>query len=236
MLADGTGLAGVLFDMDGLLVDTEPLWMRAEERVVADLGGSGWGPDDQRAILGLALPQAAAYMRRFTGTSVPVDEVGRRVVAGFLDEVRAGGEIVLQPGAAALVAEVAAEGLPFALVSASVRSIMEVIAGRLADEGLPAFPVTVAGDEVARGKPDPQPYLHAAGLLDVPIERCVVLEDSVNGVQAGWSAGATVVAVEGLVRHEPRPRVVVRQSLDGLDVAALRELVATSASPPSPPS
>jgi HAD superfamily hydrolase (TIGR01509 family) len=218
-------LSAVLFDMDGLLVDTEPLWMRAEQRVVAELGGSGWGAEDQRAILGLALPRAADYMRRRSGTSASTEEVAERVVRGFLDEVRAGGAIVVQPGAAELVRDVAAAGLPFALVSASVRSIMDVITERLAAAGVPAFPVTVAGDEVDRGKPDPTPYLRAAALLGAPIERAVVLEDSVNGVQAGWAAGATVVAVEGMVRHEPRPRVVVRQSLVGLDVAALRALV-----------
>jgi HAD superfamily hydrolase (TIGR01509 family) len=151
--------------------------------------------------------------------------VAERVIRGFLDEVRAGGAIVVQPGAAELVRDVAAAGLPFALVSASVRSIMDVITERLAAAGVPAFPVTVAGDEVDRGKPDPTPYLRAAALLGAAIERAVVLEDSVNGVQAGWAAGATVVAVEGMVRHEPRPRVVVRQSLVGLDVAALRALV-----------
>ncbi|MCU0302205.1 MAG: HAD family phosphatase [Candidatus Nanopelagicales bacterium] len=218
-------LSAVLFDMDGLLVDTEPLWMRAEQRVVAELGGSGWGAEDQRAILGLALPRAADYMRRRSGTSASTEEVAERVVRGFLDEVRAGGAIVVQPGAAELVRDVAAAGLPFALVSASVRSIMDVITERLAAAGVPAFPVTVAGDEVDRGKPDPTPYLRAAALLGAAIERAVVLEDSVNGVQAGWAAGATVVAVEGMVRHEPRPRVVVRQSLVGLDVAALRALV-----------
>jgi HAD superfamily hydrolase (TIGR01509 family) len=218
-------LSAVLFDMDGLLVDTEPLWMRAEQRVVAELGGSGWGAEDQRAILGLALPRAADYMRRRSGTSASTEEVAERVIRGFLDEVRAGGAIVVQPGAAELVRDVAAAGLPFALVSASVRSIMDVITERLAAAGVPAFPVTVAGDEVDRGKPDPTPYLRAAALLGAPIERAVVLEDSVNGVQAGWAAGATVVAVEGMVRHEPRPRVVVRQSLVGLDVAALRALV-----------
>jgi beta-phosphoglucomutase-like phosphatase (HAD superfamily) len=218
-------LSAVLFDMDGLLVDTEPLWMRAEQRVVAGLGGTGWGPEDQRAILGLALPQAADYIRRRSGTTATVEQVAELVVTGFLDEVRAGGRIVVQPGAAELVAEVAEAGVPHALVSASIRSIMDVITERLAAAGLPPFPVTVAGDEVDRGKPDPTPYLRAAALLGVPIERCIVLEDSANGVQAGWAAGATVVAVEGMIRHEPRPRVVVRQSLAGLDVAALCAMV-----------
>jgi beta-phosphoglucomutase-like phosphatase (HAD superfamily) len=125
------------------------------------------------------------------------------------------------------VSEVAAAGVPFALVSASVRSIVDLIGGHLRAAGVPDFPVTLAGDEVEHGKPDPSAYLRAAELLGIDIAGAVVLEDSRNGVLAGWSAGATVVAVEGVVRHTPRPRVFVRPSLLGLDLAALQLLVAT---------
>ena len=91
--------------------------------------------------------------------------------------------------------------------------------------GLPGFPVSVAGDEVARSKPDPLPYLRAAELLGIDITRAIVLEDSANGVRAGWSAGATVVAVPHVVPIEPGERIVVRTSLVGLDVAELAALV-----------
>lgn len=217
-------LSAVLFDMDGLLVDTEPAWMRAERMIVAELGGQSWGEDDQRAILGLALPLAIDYMRQRTGTAASADEIGDRLVDLFLAELGGGG-IPLQPGAGELVREVADAGVPFALVSASVRRIMTMVMAHLADHGLPAFRVSIAGDEVLRGKPDPLPYLRAAELLGVPIERAVVLEDSPNGVQAGWSAGATVIAVEAMVHHEPRERVFVRPSLAGVRLAELRELV-----------
>ena len=218
-------LAGVLFDMDGLLVDTEPIWQRAEDRVVAELGGTEWTAEDQRAILGAALPIAAEYMRQRTGTPATAEQVGELIVGHFLAQVRDGSPIVVQPGAAELVGEVTASGIPNALVSASTRPIVDLVTARLAQEGVSGFTVTVAGDEVARGKPDPLPYLQAAQLLGVPIEGCVVLEDSLNGVQAGWSAGAQVVAVEGLVRHEPKERVVVRSDLVGLRLADLRALV-----------
>ena len=217
-------LSAVLFDMDGLLVDTEPAWMRAEKALVAELGGDSWDEQDQRAILGLSLPLAARYMQQRTGTSATVEQISGRVVDLFLDEL-AGGSVPMQPGAAELVGEVAGAGIPFALVSASVRRIMAMLMGHMAEAGVPAFPVSVAGDEVERGKPDPMPYLRAAELLGVPITTSVVLEDSVNGVQAGWSAGATVVAVEAMVRHTPRERVVVRPSLVGLGLADLRALV-----------
>ena len=102
---------------------------------------------------------------------------------------------------------------------------MTMVMAHMAGHGLPSFPVSVSGDEVARGKPDPEPYLRAAAELGIATERPVVLEDSPNGVQAGWAAGATVVAVEAMVRHEPRERVVVRPSLAGLRLADLQRLV-----------
>ena len=115
-------LSAVLFDMDGLLVDTEPIWQRAEDRAVAELGGTEWTPEDQRAVLGASLPLAGEYMRRRTGTSRSGDEVAQLIIGGFLDDVRAGSPIVVQPGAVELVNEVAGAGIPFALVSASVRA------------------------------------------------------------------------------------------------------------------
>lgn len=220
-------LAAVLFDMDGLLVDTEPIWQRAEDRVVAELGGTEWTEEDQRAVLGASLPLAGAYMRQRTGSSRSAEEVAAMIIAGFHAEAALVDDpIIIQPGAAELLRDVAGDGVPFALVSASVRSVMDLVTAHLGSLGLPEFPVTVAGDEVTRGKPDPTPYLRAAELLGADIQRSVVLEDSINGVQAGWSSGAAaVVAIEGMVCHEPRPRVVVRKSLVGLDVAALRAFV-----------
>jgi HAD superfamily hydrolase (TIGR01509 family) len=218
------GLSAVLFDMDGLLVDTEPAWMRAERAVVAELGGDSWDEADQRAILGLSLPLAIGYLKQRTGSAASAEEIGDRLVDLFLAELD-GGSIRMQPGAAELVAEVAEARIPYALVSASVRRIMTLVMAHMIDHGVPAFDVSVAGDEVARGKPDPEPYLRAASELGIDIERAVVLEDSPNGVQAGWAAGATVVAVEAMVRHAPRERVVVRPNLAGLGLADLRRLV-----------
>ena len=116
------GLSAVLFDMDGLLVDTEPAWMRAERNVVAELGGDSWDEADQRAILGLSLPLAIGYLKQRTGSSASPQEIGDRLVELFLAELGAGA-IPMQPGAAELVAEVAGADVPFALVSASVRPI-----------------------------------------------------------------------------------------------------------------
>ncbi len=112
-------------------------------------------------------------------------------------------EIPIQPGVAELLREVADSGIPYALVSASVRPIVDLVLAFLARSGLPAFPVSVAGDEVARSKPDPMPYLRAAELLGVDISRAIILEDSLNGVRAGEAAGGMVVAVPRVVPIDP---------------------------------
>lgn len=219
-------LSGVLFDMDGLLVDTERLWVQAERRTMAALGGGPWTVEDQAAVLGSSMAYSAAYIKERAGADDPVEEVSALLVGTMLD-LLAGEPIDVLPGAAELVGSVHAAGLPYALVSASARRVVDLVLAALGRHGLPPFPVTVAGDEVARSKPDPLPYLTAAARLGIDIERAVVLEDSANGVRAGQASGATVVAVPHAVPIEPAHRLHVRTSLVGLDVAGLRALVRT---------
>jgi HAD superfamily hydrolase (TIGR01509 family) len=219
----GSPLAAVLFDMDGLLVDTEPLWMRAETATMAALGGQ-WTRADQHAVLGGPLARAVEHMVRRSGTSIEPATVARMLVAGMAEQL-AHDRIQLRPGAAELLRAVAAAGLPTALVSASHRVLVDLVLAALREQGVPPFAVTVAGDEVARTKPDPAPYLRAAELLGVDIARAVVLEDSANGVQAGWAAGAHVVAVPQEVPVAERERVTVRDTLLGLDVGVLEQLL-----------
>jgi HAD superfamily hydrolase (TIGR01509 family) len=216
-------LDAVMFDMDGLLIDTEPQWMSAERELAAFLG-TQWTPEDQRTILGLALPIACQYIKERTGSSLSPEEIGHELITRFLARITVDG-LTVQPGAVALVSDVAEAGLPFALVSASPRQVMDLCLSELWERGMPAFAVSVAGDEVTSGKPDPQPYLKAAGLLGADPQNCVVLEDSANGVAAAVACGATVVALSHLVAHRAQERVIVRDSLVGLDVAYLRGLL-----------
>lgn len=222
-------ISGILFDMDGLLVDTEPLWLVAEEATMRSLGAE-WTQADQLAILGGPLEHAAHYMVARSGTGLSPQEVGRRLIGRMLELLRTE-PITLQPGAGELVAGVAASGIPYALVSASLRQVMDLVLVALDRAGLPAFPVTIAGDEVARTKPDPEPYLRAAAALGIDIQTAVVLEDSVNGVRAGWSSGATVIAVPHVVTVPDLDRVVVIDTLEGLDLERIEALVARAAPP-----
>ena len=213
---DNPGPAAVLFDMDGLLIDSEPLWFEVETEVMTRLGGH-WSEADQQELLGSSLDNAVRYF--LERAAVPADpaEVAEWVMSGIVRQVRERG-VTVMPGAAALVAEVAASGLPYALVTSSQRRFVDAV---LARTGL-RFPVVVCGSDVSRGKPDPEPYLLAARRLGVPPGRCLALEDSLTGVSAAEGAGCAVVAVPTLRPIEPRPRRLVLPSLRGVSLGWLR--------------
>lgn len=213
-------LAAVLFDMDGLLVDTEPLWLETETEVMARLGAS-WTARDQEALLGGSMQRTVGYLLAKAARPAPPRTVERWLNEGMLDRVRAG-RVVVRPGARELLAEVAGAGLPHGLVTSSQRLFAEAV---LTSIGI-AFPVTVCAEDVAVTKPDPEPYLHGAKLLDADPARCVALEDSPNGVASATAAGCRVVAVPSLVPIPPaRGRLVVR-SLRDVTLGTLRALAA----------
>ena len=214
------GLAAVLFDMDGLLVDTEPLWLETETAVMARLGAP-WSPQDQQALLGGSMERTVSYLLGKATRPVPPETVARWMLDGMLDRAR-DGQVVVRPGVRELVAEVAAAGLPHALVTSSQQRFADAV---LAATGM-TFPVIVCGEDVTATKPDPEPYLLAAKLLDADPARCVVLEDSPNGVASAAAAGCRVLAVPSLVPIQPAPGRVVLGSLRDVTLATLRELAA----------
>jgi len=214
------GLAAVLFDMDGLLVDTEPLWLETETAVMARLGAP-WTPQDQQALLGGSMQRTVSYLLGKATRPVPPETVARWMLDGMLDRA-ADGRVVVRPGARELVAEVAAADLPSALVTSSERRFAEAV---LAVTGM-TFPVTVCGEDVTATKPDPEPYLLAAKLLDADPARCVVLEDSPDGVASAAAAGCRVLAIPSLLPIPPAPGRVVLGSLRDVTLATLRDLAA----------
>jgi HAD superfamily hydrolase (TIGR01509 family) len=206
----GTRAAAVLFDMDGLLIDSEPLWLAAETEVMRRLGGAPWTEADQQALLGGSLERTVTYLRAKATRPQPPEVVAEWLMSGIEDRVRQAG-VPLQPGAREFVAAVAAAGLPHALVTSSERGFMDTV---LASTGL-RFDVTVCADDVTLTKPDPEPYLLAAMLLGVEPARCFALEDSPNGVASASAAGCKVIAVPSLLPIPPAPgRTVVRSLLD----------------------
>jgi beta-phosphoglucomutase-like phosphatase (HAD superfamily) len=239
-----------MFDMDGLLVDTEPLWFEAEREIMARLGGA-WTHADQAELVGGSLAKSLIYM---LARAAPVPPNGVPHPSRWPpDETTVGGWLVdsitgliaargarLMPGAAELLAEVTQAGLPCALVTSSQRPVMDAVLRHLARTGGgPApgarqsgpFDVTVCAADVAQTKPHPEPYLLAAELLGADPASCVVLEDSPNGVAAAEAAGCVVVAVPGVAPVPLRQGRIVVPSLREVSAGWLRHLVASRHAP-----
>jgi HAD superfamily hydrolase (TIGR01509 family) len=212
------GLQAVLFDMDGVLVNSEPLWFEAERAVMASLGGS-WAEGDQHALVGGSMAVTVAYLLdKGTGRADPA--VVERWLVESMTQMLSTGPLPVIDGARELVAEVAAAGLPYGLVTSSERVIMDAVLAGFGAE----FPVTVCAGDVSRCKPDPESYLLAAAKLSVDPRRCVVVEDSPNGVAAAEAAGCLAVAVPGVVPIPPRPGRLVSTGLSELNLARLRQV------------
>jgi HAD superfamily hydrolase (TIGR01509 family) len=212
-------LQAILFDMDGLLIDSEPLWFEVESEVMAHLGGQ-WDPADQRALVGGSLDRTVDYLLSRATRAAPRDEIGRWLVDGMTALLRERGAAVL-PGARELLAEVTDAGMPNALVTSSERQIMEAAIPKIGMN----FGATVCAEDVRDAKPAPEPYLRAAALLGVQPECCVALEDSPNGVAAAEAAGCTVIAVPSLIPIPTRPGRVVASSLSQISLAMLRGMM-----------
>jgi HAD superfamily hydrolase (TIGR01509 family) len=217
-------LGAVLFDMDGLLVDSEPLWTVAEDELAARYGAT-FTVAMKAAVVGTRLDVAVPTMLRLFGQPADdeqVERTSRELLARMVELFTQ--HLPPRPGAWELLASVSGAGVPTALVSSSYRVLVDAAL----DAGLGPFDVVVTGDEVACGKPHPEPYLTAAARLGVAPERCVVLEDSPSGVESGLAAGCGVVAVpsvEGVV-FTGGPRQLVASSLADVRVDDLRALVA----------
>jgi len=215
-------LQGVLFDMDGLLVDSEPLWFEVECAVMARLDGR-WSEADQQALIGGSLPRTVSYLLARAGRPASPEDVGRWLVDGMTSLLRSR-PLTMLPGAGELLAEVRAAGIPHALVTSSERPIMDAVLRQL---GV-SFSATVCADDVTRGKPDPEPYLRAASLIGADPRACVALEDSPNGVASAEAAGCRLIAVPSLVPIRSQDGRVTAASLSEVSLSRLRELVAAA--------
>lgn len=217
----GDGLAAVLFDMDGTLVDSEKVWDVGLIEL-ADRYGGVLSAEARARMVGTSMADSMTILHADLGqpSRDPVDSVRwleRRVSELFADG------LVWRPGAAELLTEVGAAGVPMALVTATRRHLVEVA---LRTIGRGHFGAVVCGDEVDQPKPHPLPYLMAARLLGVDIARCVAVEDSPTGVASARAAGAVVLAVPCEVDLSDVDGVTVVGSLAEVDLAFLRRLAA----------
>jgi HAD superfamily hydrolase (TIGR01509 family) len=201
--------AAVLWDMDGTLVDTEPYWIECEKALVESYGHV-WTEDDAHALVGNPLLVSAEYLRERGGVPLAAEVVVEQLLDGVVERVRA--HVPFRPGARELLDDLAAAGVPCALVTMSYRRLTDAV-----EAGLPAgrFATVVPGDEVRHGKPHPEAYLTAAARLGVPPGACVAIEDSPTGVASAVAAGVPTLAVEHLVPIAPGPGRTIVHSLDG---------------------
>ena len=179
----------VIFDLDGVLMDSERLWNEAKEALVRDAGGH-WRDEASRAMLGMSSPEWAAYLRDELGVRMEPEAISRDVVRRMEEGYRR--RLPLLPGAAEAVRATAARW-PLGLASSSNREIIDLVLQLAGFAG--CFRVTVSSEEVARGKPAPDVYLAAARGLGVDPAGCVAIEDSGNGIRSAAAAGMAVIAV-----------------------------------------
>ncbi|MEU5822410.1 HAD superfamily hydrolase (TIGR01509 family) [Streptomyces sp. KhCrAH-43] len=217
--AEGAALQAVFLDMDGTLVDTEGFWWDVEVEVFADLGhrlDEAW----REVVVGGPMTRSAGYLMEATGADVTLDEL--TVLLNDRFEKRIGRGVPLMPGAARLLAELRRHEIPTALVSASHRRIIDRV---LDSVGRHHFGLTVAGDEVSRTKPHPEPYLTAADGFGADPRLCAVIEDTATGVAAAEAAGCRVVAVPSVSPIAAAEGRVVVGSLEEVNLTFLRSLI-----------
>jgi HAD superfamily hydrolase (TIGR01509 family) len=182
-------IEAVIFDLDGVLLQTEELWDEVRERFVRERGGR-YDAAAQRAMMGMSSVEWSRFIHEELGVDKPPDEISAEV-ARLLEE-RYRERLPLIPGAVKAVRRLAARW-PLGLASSSNRSLIDAA---LELSGLAAyFRVTVSSEEVARGKPSPDVYLEAAGRLSVAPERCAAVEDSHSGIRSAKAAGMRVLAI-----------------------------------------
>jgi HAD superfamily hydrolase (TIGR01509 family) len=208
-------IEAVVFDMDGVLVDTEQLWDEVREALTEEWGGR-YTPEAQEAMMGMSSPEWSRYLHEVVGLREPPevirDEVVRRMLARYETD------LPVVPGAVEAVRRLAGDGFRLAVASSSNRELIDAVLDRL--ELTSAFQVTVSSEEVARGKPAPDVYLEAARRLGVPPSACVAIEDSASGIRAAHAAGMRVIAYPN--RHYPPADDVL--ALADVVIPSLREV------------
>ena len=185
-------IEAVVFDMDGVLIDSEPVWERVRRKFVADHGGR-WAEDAQDRMMGMSTAEWSAYMSEDFGLRLPPAQVAELVIAAMAAEYQA--HLPLLPGAVEAVRSLSARW-PLAVASSAPKSLIEAVLDASALR--PAFAAAVSSEEVTRGKPAPDVYLEATRRLGVPPAASAAVEDSTNGLRSAAAAGLTVIAV-------PRP-------------------------------
>lgn len=208
----------VFFDMDGLMVDSEPEWFQSEIEVTKPFGYK-WVEADQIACLGGPLSRVGQYMYDKCGQAKSPDFFTQELIRVQAQKMR--GNTPTMPGAVQLVRNLQSYGVKTALVSASPRNIVNAVLDNL---GHDLFPFSISSDDVVRTKPEPDCYLKAASISNTNINNCLIFEDSLTGMKAATASGAYLIAVPHLVHIDESKKVRVVKSLEQLSYQKLEQL------------
>jgi HAD superfamily hydrolase (TIGR01509 family) len=203
-------IEAVVFDLDGVLIDSEPVWEEVRRDVVATYGGH-WAPDAQRRLMGMSTQEWARYLSEDLGVGLPPDQVAALVIERMAEHYAR--ELPLMPGAVDAARRLT-EHWPLGLASSSPPALIETVLTAASIRSL--FAVTVSTEEVPHGKPAPDVYLTAAGRLGVQPDLTAAVEDSSNGLRSAAAAAMQVIAIPH-PRYPPDP-----------DALALASIVLTS--------
>jgi HAD superfamily hydrolase (TIGR01509 family) len=207
-------IEAVVFDLDGVLIDSEPVWEQVRRRVVAELGGT-WAPDAQRKIMGMSTPEWARYLSEDLGAGLTPPQLAGLVIGRMADSFNE--HVPLLPGAAEAVRRLAARW-PLGIASSAPATLIETV---LAAAGLGGhFAVVMSSEQVTLGKPAPDIYLAVARELGREPSRCAAVEDSTNGLRSAAAAGLHVIAIPQ-PSYPPDPAALAAASLVLPTLAAL---------------
>ena len=217
-------IEAVVFDLDGVLLDTEELWDEARRQIAAERGGR-WPEDAQRAMMGMSSPEWSRYMHDVVGLAEPPEEISAEVVARLEALYREW--LPLIDGALEAVRRIGSRW-PLAIASSSNRPLIDLFLELTETADL--FRATVSSEEVARGKPAPNVYFEAARRLGVAASSCAAVEDSENGIRSAAAAGMRIVAIPNRVFPPGKDALelagAVLDSLDELTVDVVEALAA----------
>jgi HAD superfamily hydrolase (TIGR01509 family) len=203
-------IEAVIFDLDGVLIDSEPVWEEVRRQVVAEHGGQ-WAADTQQRLMGMSTGEWASYLSTGLGVQLPPDQVAELVISQMQDRYCA--HLPLMPGAVTAVQQLAAHW-PLGLASSAPLTLIDTVLNASALK--PCFAATMSTEQVKAGKPAPDIYLAVAAKLGRDPADCAAVEDSANGLRSAAAAGCQVIAV-------PHPRYP-----PGPDALALARVVLTS--------
>jgi len=209
----------VLFDMDGTLIDSEPYWLASEQALAAEHNGN-WTHEDGLSVVGLSLDESSKVFKDKASVDLEPTEIVTRLTADVQSQLEK--VIPWRPGAKELLLDLRMHGVKTALVTMSLRRMAQQVVDAIEFD---AFDVIVAGDDVLRGKPHPEPYLKAAEQLGFRPERCIAFEDSISGITSAEAAGTMAIGIPNFVTIPEQDGRILWESFQGVTYKTLRKFV-----------